>query len=147
MEWNFDNQRPIYTQLAEMIRMCIITGIYQPGSRLPSVRELANEASVNPNTMQKALSELERTELIYAVRTSGRFVTEDEEKIASARRELAEGEVEDFLRKMRDLGIQKDEVIELIRRAETDKRSETAGASGKTGDTGADSRTGDVYDE
>ncbi len=129
MEWNFDNQRPIYTQLAEMIRMCIISGIYQPGSRLPSVRELANEASVNPNTMQKALAELERTGLIYAVRTSGRFVTEDEEKIASARRSLAEGEVEKFLRKMKDLGIGRDEVIELIRRSETGGKEETVRTS------------------
>ena len=129
MEWNFDNQRPIYTQLAEMIRMCIISGIYQPGSRLPSVRELANEASVNPNTMQKALADLERTGLIYAVRTSGRFVTEDEEKIASARRSLAEGEVEKFLRKMKDLGIGRDEVIELIRRSETGGKEETVRAS------------------
>lgn len=129
MEWNFDNQRPIYTQLAEMIRMCIITGIYQPGSRLPSVRELANEASVNPNTMQKALSELEGTGLIYAVRTSGRFVTEDEEKIAFARRSLAEGEVEEFLRKMKDLGMEKDEIIELIRRSGTAQTDEMSGAS------------------
>ncbi len=129
MEWNFDNQRPIYTQLAEMIRMCIITGIYQPGSRLPSVRELANEASVNPNTMQKALSELEGTGLIYAVRTSGRFVTEDEEKIAFARRSLAEGEVEEFLQKMKDLGMEKDEIIELIRRSGTAQTDEMSGAS------------------
>ncbi len=112
-----------------MIRMCIISGIYQPGSRLPSVRELANEASVNPNTMQKALAELERTGLIYAVRTSGRFVTEDEEKIASARRSLAEGEVEKFLRKMKDLGIGRDEVIELIRRSETGGKEETVRTS------------------
>ena len=124
MEWNFDNQRPIYTQLAEMIRMCIITGIYQP-----SVRELANEASVNPNTMQKALSELEGTGLIYAVRTSGRFVTEDEEKIAFARRSLAEGEVEEFLQKMKDLGMEKDEIIELIRRSGTAQTDEMSGAS------------------
>ena len=129
MEWNFDNQRPIYTQLAEMIRMCIITGIYQPGSRLPAVRELANEASVNPNTMQKALSELEGTGLIYAVRTSGRFVTEDEEKIAFARRSLAEGEVEEFLQKMKDLGMEKDEIIELIRRSGTAQTDEMSGAS------------------
>ena len=109
--------------------MCIITGIYQPGSRLPSVRELANEASVNPNTMQKALSELEGTGLIYAVRTSGRFVTEDEEKIAFARRSLAEGEVEEFLRKMKDLGMEKDEIIELIRRSGTAQTDEMSGAS------------------
>ena len=74
MTWHFENDRPIYTQLLEQIRLRIISGIYAAGSRLPSVRELAGEASVNPNTMQKALSELEQSGIIYSQRTSGRFV-------------------------------------------------------------------------
>ena len=64
MTWHFENDRPIYTQLLEQIRLRIISGIYAAGSRLPSVRELAGEASVNPNTMQKALSELEQSGII-----------------------------------------------------------------------------------
>ena len=96
-----------------------ITGRYEPGSRLPSVRELAGEASVNPNTMQKALTELEGSGLIYAVRTSGRFITEDESKIASERSRLAGQRIEEFLRQMGDLRIGKQEVIELIRQART----------------------------
>ena len=66
MTWHFENDRPIYTQLLEQIRLRIISGIYAAGSRLPSVRELAGEASVNPNTMQKALSELEQSGIIYS---------------------------------------------------------------------------------
>ena len=76
MSWNLDSQRPIYAQIIERVQLDIITGRYAPGSRLPSVRELAAQAAVNPNTMQKALSELESGGLIYAHRTSGRFVTE-----------------------------------------------------------------------
>ncbi len=114
MEWKFDDQKPIYVQIAEELLLRIISGTYLPGSRLPSVRELAAEASVNPNTMQKALSELERSGLIYAVRTSGRFVTENEEEIAEARRRLAEKRVSEFLAQMDSLGVGRDEILYLI---------------------------------
>ena len=77
MPWNLNSDRPIFIQIIEKIQMDIISGAYRPGDKLPSVRELAQEASVNPNTMQKALSELERTGLVYSQRTSGRFITED----------------------------------------------------------------------
>ena len=77
MPWNLDSDRPIFIQIIERIQVDIISGLYKPGDKLPSVRELAQEASVNPNTMQKALSELERTGLVYSQRTSGRFITED----------------------------------------------------------------------
>ena len=73
MPWELDNDRPIYLQLMERIQQDIVSGIYKPGDRLPSVRDLAVEAAVNPNTMQKALSELERSGLVYSQRTSGRF--------------------------------------------------------------------------
>ena len=75
MPWELDNDRPIYLQLMERIQQDIVSGIYKPGDRLPSVRDLAVEAAVNPNTMQKALSELERSGLVYSQRTSGRFIT------------------------------------------------------------------------
>lgn len=115
MEWKFDNQKPIYAQIVDVIRLRIITGRYAPGSRLPSVRELAAEASVNPNTMQKALTELEGSGLIYTVRTSGRFITEDESEIASERSRLAGQRIEKFLSEMRELGIERQEVIQWIR--------------------------------
>ena len=79
MAWNLDSDRPIYAQLLERIELQIVSGTYGPGDKLPSVRELAAEASVNPNTMQKAFAELERSGLIVTKRTSGRFVTEDKD--------------------------------------------------------------------
>ena len=95
MPWNLDSSRPIYLQIIERVQMDIITGRYQPGDKLPSVRDLAQEAAVNPNTMQKALSELERSGLIYSQRTSGRFITEDKELIHQMKKELAAAEAED----------------------------------------------------
>lgn len=77
MAWELDSDRPIFIQIVERIQMEIISGKYSPGDKLPSVRELAAVAAVNPNTMQKALTELERTGLVYSQRTSGRFITED----------------------------------------------------------------------
>lgn len=77
MAWELDSDRPIFIQIVERIQMEIISGKYSPGDKLPSVRDLAAVAAVNPNTMQKALTELERTGLVYSQRTSGRFITED----------------------------------------------------------------------
>ena len=94
--------------------MDIISGLYIPGDKLPSVRELAQKASVNPNTMQKALSELERTGLVYSQRTSGRFITEDTAMIENLKSELAKELIMQFLDNMQKLGIQKEEAISLI---------------------------------
>ena len=89
MTWNLDNNIPIYLQIMERIQRDIISGRYRPGDKLPSVRELAVEAAVNPNTMQKALSELERGGLVYSQRTSGRFITEDEELLKELKNKKA----------------------------------------------------------
>lgn len=89
MPWDLDNDRPIYLQLMERIQQDIIAGIYNPGDKLPSVRDLALDASVNPNTMQKALSELERSGLVYSQRTSGRFITEDDAMLKKMKKDLA----------------------------------------------------------
>jgi len=94
--------------------MDIITGRYQPGDKLPSVRDLAQEAAVNPNTMQKALSELERSGLIYSQRTSGRFITEDKELIHQMKKELAAAEVSAFVAHMKQLGITPEEIRQLL---------------------------------
>lgn len=114
MPWKLDSDRPIFLQIIERIQMDIIAGHYKPGDKLPSVRELAQEASVNPNTMQKALSELERTGLVYAQRTSGRFITEDISMIEKLKSQLAEEIVTQFLENMYQLGFQKDEILELL---------------------------------
>ena len=86
MEWIIDSDRPVYKQLIEQIELRIVSGLFAPGDKLPSVREMAAEASVNPNTMQKALSELERTGLVYAQRTGGRFITEDQKLKTSSKK-------------------------------------------------------------
>ena len=76
MKWDFSSDAPIYAQLILQIKVGIVSGAFPPGERLPSVRDLATEAGVNPNTMQRALTELERDGLVYSQRTAGRFVTE-----------------------------------------------------------------------
>ena len=83
MPWDLKSDRPIYIQLIEEIQLRIFSGEYPPGSKLPSVRDIAQEASVNPNTMQRALSKLEEDGLVITHRTSGRTITEDVEMIKS----------------------------------------------------------------
>lgn len=122
MPWNLDSSRPIYLQIIERVQMDIITGRYQPGDKLPSVRDLAQEAAVNPITMQKALSELERSGLIYSQRTSGRFITEDKELIHQMKKELAAAEVSAFVAHMKQLGITPEEIRQLL--AETIEEEE-----------------------
>lgn len=114
MAWELDSDRPIYAQIVERLKLEIVSGFYAPGARLPSVRELAATAGVNPNTMQKAFSELEHTGLIITQRTSGRIVTEDTQMIFNARMELAEEQIILFLTKMQSLGFQKEEIIRLL---------------------------------
>lgn len=114
MPWNLDSDRPIYLQLMERIQHDIISGTYKPGGKLPSVRELAMEASVNPNTMQKALSELERIGLVHSRRTSGRFITEDETMIKQLKTETATEHIREFLKSMEPLGFTRPEILELV---------------------------------
>lgn len=114
MSWEIDNKRPVYIQLIDELKRRIITGIYQPGSKMPSVRELASEASVNPNTMQRALSDLESEGFIITQRTSGRTITEDEGMIYEAKKVMAREQVRDFIEKMMALGFSKEDIIELI---------------------------------
>lgn len=104
MRWEFHNESPIYAQVMERVERMIVSGALSPGERLPSVRVFAQEAGVNPNTMQKALTELERGGLIYSQRTSGHFVTEDQAVIIKAREELAKLQTERFLQSMQELG-------------------------------------------
>lgn len=117
MSLTLDNDRPIYLQLMERIQRDIIAGVYQPGDKLPSVRDLALEAAVNPNTMQKALSELERSGLVYSQRTSGRFITEDTEMLTQMKKELATEHIQEFFQKMEQLGFSRAELLTLVTKA------------------------------
>lgn len=114
VDYNFDNERPIYIQLVEMIRIDIVSGKFKKGQKLPSVRELALMMKVNPNTMQKALVELENEKLIYTERTNGKYVTEDKELIENAKKELAQEKVNDYLKSMQDIGINYDSAIKYL---------------------------------
>lgn len=115
MPWNLDDDRPIYLQLMERIQHDIVSGIYKPGDKLPSVRDLAVDAAVNPNTMQKALSELERCGLVHSQRTSGRFITDDADLIRQMRTEMAQEHILTFFVQMRKLGFSDEETLEMIR--------------------------------
>lgn len=114
MGWNFQADRPIYAQLMEEIKHRIISGVYKPGEKMPSVRELAAEASVNPNTMQRAFAQLEQEGLLYTQRTSGRFVTEDEERIMDMKNELAKELIRDFWKNMEQLGFGRQQTLTLL---------------------------------
>lgn len=129
MKWQFSGDAPIYSQLIAQIKVGIVTGAFPPGERLPSVRDLATEAGVNPNTMQRALAELERDGLVYSQRTAGRFVTEDQAMIASAKRSLAERHIQAFLEAMTHLGYGREEILTLLRQEES-KGGENNGSSG-----------------
>ena len=115
MTWNFTHDRPIYLQFQERIKLSIVSGRHPPGGKLPAVRDLAEEAAVNPNTVQRALMELEREGLVYAHRTSGRFVTEDAAVIEKTKNEMAAELAGAFLEKMAAIGYSARETFELIR--------------------------------
>jgi len=114
VDYIFDNERPIYVQLVEKIRLEIISGRLKSGERLLSVRELALTARVNPNTMQKALVELEDEGLVYTERTNGKFVTENAELIEKIKNELAKEKVNNYLNDMKNIGITYEEALKYL---------------------------------
>lgn len=118
MPWELRDDRPIYTQLLEQLQLRIIAGAYQAGQRLPSVRDLAQEASVNANTMQRALSELEQAGLVFAQRTAGRFITDDLGKIASARAAFAHQHALAYLHGMQKLGYAREQALDFLANAD-----------------------------
>ncbi len=120
MSWNLDSDRPIFVQIIEHIELDIVSGKLPPGSRTASVRELAAEAAVNPNTMQRALSELERMGLMKTDRTIGRYITDDKELIDDLKNKIASAKTEAYLEDMSRLGIDKKEVISIIEKKSGD---------------------------
>ncbi len=116
MNWSLRGDAPIYAQLVEQIKQEIVSGGFPPGQRLPSVRDLATEAGVNPNTMQRALAELERDGLVYSQRTAGRFVTEDKLMIEQAKLGLARERIQQFLQSMSRLGYEKADIVALLQK-------------------------------
>ena len=114
MEWKIDNNKPVYIQLVEQLKVKIISGEIELDSKLDSVRSLAADALVNPNTMQKALAELEREGFVYSKRTSGRFVTDNKELIENERKNLVKDNVKKTLDTLINLGYTNDEILNLV---------------------------------
>ena len=115
MSWTFDNNKPIYMQIMEKIKLQIVSHKLEPNQQLPTVRELASEAGVNPNTIQRALSELEMEGFVYSKRTSGRFVTEDLDLILQSRKQLSEEQLQQFVIGMVEFGYKKEELPTVLR--------------------------------
>ena len=115
MEWRLNDSRPIWVQLTEQLTERIVSGVYPMGQKLLSVRELASEAGVNPNTMQRALSQLDSQGLTETNRTSGRTVTDNAEVLEQVRKKLARDKIEAFLEGMEKLGFSREEIIALLK--------------------------------
>ncbi|WP_373714036.1 GntR family transcriptional regulator [Streptococcus sp.] len=124
MAWKFDNNIPIYIQISNIIKLQIVTKQLKSGDKLPTVRDLAETAGVNPNTVQRALSDLETEGFVYSVRTTGRFVTDNVELIQKTRVELAQQELDSFVTNMLDLGFEK---IDLVAQLEEFLKGEPYG--------------------
>lgn len=114
MPWNLTNDRPIYLQLIEHIKLQILSGTYRPGDAFPSVRELAADAAVNPNTMQKSLAALEQEGLLIGSRTSGRSVTTDQSLIQDMRNALAEQFYGGFHEQLLHLGYSEEDIKKYL---------------------------------
>lgn len=113
--FTFSNDRPIYIQLVEQLELYIVSGKIPPGAKLPSVRELAISSKVNPNTMQRALSELESLKLIYTERTNGKFVTTNKKLIEKYREKFATEKAKTYFQNMQKLGFDKNSAFEFLK--------------------------------
>ena len=118
MEWQIAAGRPVYIQLVEQLEQAVVTGVYPPGERVPAVRDLAAQAQVNPNTMQRALAEMESRGLLVTQRTTGRTVTSDTALIAKTRQALAASLAQDFLAQAKTLGLTREEILALLQQEE-----------------------------
>lgn len=114
MKWEFKNGIPIYLQIIDQIKRQIVSGELAPGSRIPAVRDLAQEAGVNPNTMQRALTQLEQEGLLYTQRTSGRFVTQEEEIMKQTRIQLSDEYIAELFKHLQELGLSRDDIVEAV---------------------------------
>ena len=120
MAWSFSSDRPVYLQIAERIKKSVLSGGYTAGDQLPTVRQLALEAAVNPNTVQHAFVELEDEGIIISKGTLGRFVTEDMGVIEVCRREMAEKLVKNFVDSIEELSIPLEQAIEMVKEVENE---------------------------
>ncbi|MBP1904569.1 GntR family transcriptional regulator [Paenibacillus turicensis] len=122
MSMEFDNNLPIYLQIMNKIKRDIVTGTLKAGDKIPSVRELAVELQINPNTIQRTFQELEREQIVETRRGLGRYVTSEEAKIMNIKKEMASELLEGFIHGMKDLGFSEQEIVKLVSESATDKR-------------------------
>ena len=123
MAWKLNPERQIWLQLVDVLKFRIVSGQYPAGVKLPSVRELAAEAGVNPNTMQRALAEMEREGLMFTNRTSGRYVTEDREMIGKVREQIAGERITEFLSGMSQLGFTEQDIVALLKKRSGEEKN------------------------
>ena len=122
MEWKLDDSRPIWPQLKEQLIIAIVAGRFQMGGSFPTVRELAEDAGVNRNTMQRALSELEHDGFVITNRTAGRTVTTDEGLVARMKEQIAMQNIEKFIREMEAIGYSADDIVKMIQERGVEKK-------------------------
>ena len=127
MTWSFKAEMPIYTQLVDQIKRAIAAGAMAPGQRMASVRDLALEAGVNPNTVQRAFQQLEHEGLVYAQRGNGRYVTEDVTVIGEVRKALALEQARQFRAAMEALGCSDGEIKKLLFGSEEEDNGKLSG--------------------
>lgn len=125
MTIEFDNNLPIYLQIMNYIKREIITGKLQPGDKIPSVRELASELQINPNTVQRTFQELEREEIVETRRGLGRYVTSEGSKIMTIKKEMAGELIDNFIRGMRELGFKNEDILSIVAEAVNDRSRES----------------------
>lgn len=114
MAWSFSSDKPVYVQIAERITISVLSGEYRSGEQIPTVRQLALEAAVNPNTVQHAFTLLENNGIVISQGTSGRFVTQDSTIIEACRKKMTEEIVQNFIKKCKKLSVTKKEIISII---------------------------------
>ena len=122
MEWKLDDSRPIWPQLKEQLIIAIVAGRFQMGGSFPTMRELAEDAGVNRNTMQRALSELEHDGFVITNRTAGRTVTTDEGLVARMKEQIAMQNIEKFIREMEAIGYGADDIVKMIQERGVEKK-------------------------
>ncbi|NGZ75793.1 GntR family transcriptional regulator [Saccharibacillus alkalitolerans] len=132
MTIEFDNNLPIYLQIMNYIKLQIVTGKLGPGEKIPSVRELASELKINPNTIQRTFQELEREGVAESRRGLGRFVTSEDEKIMSIKKEMAAELLERFIGGMRELGFDNDNIVKIVAESVNDGKREPGGSRSGT---------------
>ena len=114
MDWKFTGDRPVYQQIMEILRSAIVTGQLQPGQKVPSTRDLAAQAKVNPNTMQRALTEMEREGLLIGCGTSGRLVTTDEVVLSGLKEQILDALAREYAEKCKALGLSATQAARLL---------------------------------